>query len=70
MQGAKQVSGQRQFACLLSNGDAKIEQLDHAVFRNHNVRRLDIAMHNAEAMRVIKGVQDLNSQIQNLWQGG
>ncbi len=43
--------------------DTKIHDLDHTLFRNHDVGRLDIAMHDATAMRVAQTVADFDNEM-------
>ena len=42
-------------------GDTEIHDLDRAIFRNHDVGRLDIAMHNAAVVSVTQTVADANN---------
>src|SRR5690606_11348164 len=45
-------------------GDAEVHDLDLAVAGQHDVGRLDVAVHDARAVRVLQGLEDPDGHLQ------
>ena len=67
--GSQRSAGGRQRRRVQVLGDPEIGQLDLAVGRDHQVRRLQIAVDDAVLVRVVERVADLDSQLDHLAPG-
>jgi len=53
------MAGLGQMRCRLAKGDAEIEQLYHAILREHDVAGLDVAVYDAGGVRYTQGQENL-----------
>ena len=59
----------RQTFGAFGDSNAEVEQLDGAIVGNHDVGRLDVAVHHAAPVRIVETAQHLNTILQHLCQG-
>ena len=67
---AERDAGARQARAIAQLGDAKVENLHEAVAGDHQVRRLDIAVHNPRLMCFLEAPRDLHRDLERVrdWQ--